>query len=56
MREDIKITVPAAVGEDIQSFIEQMSETEMRLEDIGISCSKDSILDIYRNMYTAENV
>lgn len=56
VREDIKITVPAAVGEDIQSFIEQMSETEMRLEDIGISRSKDSILDIYRNMYTAENV
>ena len=56
VREDVKITVPAAVGEDIQSFIEQMSETEMRLEDIGISRSKDSILDIYRNMYTAENV
>ena len=56
VREDIKITVPAAVGEDIQSFIEQMSETEMRLEDIGISRSKDSILDIYRNMYAADNV
>lgn len=56
VREDIKITVPAAVGDDIKSFIEKMSETEMRLEDIGISRSKDSILDIYRNMYTAENV
>lgn len=51
VREGLKISVPASVGEDIQNFITQMRETDIRLTDIGITRSKDSILDIYSSMY-----
>ena len=54
VREDQRIAVPKSVGEDIAWFIIQMRETEIRLTDIGISRSKDSILDIYSKMYVAE--
>ena len=54
VREDQRIAVPKSVGEDIARFIIQMRETEIRLTDIGISRSKDSILDIYSKMYVAE--
>lgn len=54
VREDRKIVVPKSVGEDITQFITQMRETEIRLTDIGIIRSKDSILDIYNSMYVAE--
>ncbi len=54
VREDRKIVVPKSVGEDITQFIAQMRETEIRLTDIGIIRSKDSILDIYSSMYIAE--
>lgn len=53
IREDLKVSVPPSVGADIQNFIAQMHETDIRLEDIGIQRSKDSILDIYNNMYIA---
>ena len=53
IREDLKVSVPPSVGADIQNFIAQMRETDIRLEDIGIHRSKDSILDIYNNMYIA---
>lgn len=43
-----------SVGEDIQNFIAQIRETDIRLTDIGISRSKDSILDIYNNMYIVD--
>lgn len=51
VREDVQIQVPAPVLADIQEFIAQMRETDIRLKDIGISRSKDSILDIYSNKY-----
>ena len=54
VREDQRIAVPKSVGENITQFINQMRETEIRLTDIGISRSKDSILDIYSKMYVAE--
>ncbi|MEZ3435803.1 MAG: hypothetical protein K1W34_14535 [Lachnospiraceae bacterium] len=54
VREGQKITVPKSVGEDITQFIAQMRETEIRLTDIGINRPKDSILDIYSNMYATE--
>ena len=54
IREDLRIPVPSSVGEDIQNFIAQIRETDIRLTDIGISRSKDSILDIYNNMYIAD--
>ena len=54
IREDLRISVPSSVGEDIQNFIAQIRETDIRLTDIGISRSKDSILDIYNNMYIAD--
>lgn len=54
VREGQKITVPKSVGEDIIQFIAQMRETEIRLTDIGINRQKDSILDIYSNMYVTE--
>ena len=51
VRDGQKITVPKSVGEDITQFIAQMREMEIRLTDIGINRPKDSILDIYSNMY-----
>lgn len=54
VREGQKITVPKSVGEDITQFIAQMRETEIRLTDIDINRPKDSILDIYSNIYVTE--
>ena len=54
VRENQRIAVSKSVGEDITQFITQMRETEIRLTDIGINRSKDSILDIYSSMYVAE--
>lgn len=54
VREDHKISVPPSVFEDIRTFIEQMREIDIRLTDIGISRSKDSILDIFSTMYIAD--
>ena len=51
VREDQQIFVPVSILEDISSFIEQMRETQMRLTDIGIFRTKDSILDILSKMY-----
>lgn len=51
VQEDQKIVVPASIAIDISSFIEQMRETEMNLTDIGISRPKDSILDIFSQIY-----
>lgn len=52
IREDVQVAVPASVLSDIREFIAQMRETDIRLKDIGISRSKDSILDIYSEKYT----
>lgn len=54
VREGQRIVVPASVGADIDDFISQMQKTDIRLSDIGISRSKESILEIYRNMYVTE--
>ena len=54
IQEGQKIIVPKSVGEDITQFIAQMRETEIHLTDIGINRPKDSILDIYSNMYVTE--
>ena len=54
VREGQRIIVPASVGADIDDFISQMQETDIRLSDIGISRSKESILEIYRNTYVTE--
>lgn len=54
VREDQRIVVPVSVGADIYNFISQMQETDIRLSDIGISRSKESILEIYKNMYVTE--
>ncbi len=54
VREDQRIIVPASVGADIHCFISQIQEAEIRLSDIGISRSQESILNIYRNMYITE--
>lgn len=54
VREGQRIVVPTSVGTDIDDFISQMQETDIRLSDIGISRSKESILEIYRNMYVTE--
>lgn len=51
VREEQQIVVPASVEEDIRNFISQMQDTDIRLSDIGISRSKESILDIYSKMY-----
>lgn len=54
VREGQRIVVSASVGADIDKFISQMQETDIRLSDIGISRSKESILEIYRNIYVTE--
>lgn len=54
VREEQEIYVPATVLADIQNFILQMRQIDMRLSDIGLSRSKDYILDIYNRMYVEE--
>ena len=54
VRDGQKTTVLKSVGEDITQFIAQMRKTEIRLTDIGINRPKDSILDIYSDMYVTE--
>lgn len=54
VREGQRIVVPASVSDDIHNFISQMLDTDIRLSDIGISRSKESILEIYMNMYITE--
>lgn len=54
VREELLIYVPASVLADIQDFVLQMREMDIRLADIGISRSKDSILDIYNRIYITE--
>ena len=54
VRDGQKTTVLKSVGEDITQFIAKMRKTEIRLTDIGINRPKDSILDIYSNMYVTE--
>lgn len=51
VREDQKVTVSHSILEDIKTCIGQMREMDIRLTDIGINRSKESILDIYSNMY-----
>lgn len=51
VREDQQIVVPASVEADILNFISQIRNTDIRLSDIGISRSIESILDIYSSMY-----
>ncbi len=51
IRAEEKVHVPVSVLADIREFIGQMRKTDIRLSDIGISRSKDSILDIYDEMY-----
>lgn len=54
IRGEQKICAPASVIEDIQDFIMQMREMDMRLSDIGISRTKESILDVYSRLYIVE--
>ncbi len=54
VRADLQLTVPGSVYQDIQTFIAQIGETDMRMEDIGISLSKEAILEVYRNMFLSE--
>ena len=54
VRENQRIPVPQSVMEDITRFIAQMRQEDIRLTDIGIRRSKDSILDIYSQMYITE--
>ncbi len=51
IRAEERVHVPVSVLADIREFIGQMRKTDIRLSDIGISRSKDSILDIYDEMY-----
>ena len=54
VRENQRIPVPQSIMEDITRFIAQMRQEDIRLTDIGIRRSKDSILDIYSQMYITE--
>ena len=54
VREEQLIYVPASVLADFQDFLLQMRAMDIRLADIGISRSKESILDIYNRIYITE--
>lgn len=54
VRADMEVHVPESVWADIQNFVSQMREMDIRLSDIGISRSKESILDVYDKMYIVE--
>lgn len=51
INENERVPVPESINEDIKSFIKQIRDTDMRLQDIGIKRSKEAILDIYSDMY-----
>lgn len=55
VRENSVISVPKSVRDDIEHFIAQMREMDIRLTDIGITRSKDSILDIYNKIYVNDS-
>jgi hypothetical protein len=46
-----RIIVNQSIMTDITSFISYMQEIDVPLKDIGVSRSKESILDVYRSMY-----
>lgn len=54
LSEDRRIAVPKSVRADIVQFITKIREMDMHLEDIGITRSKDSILDVFSNLYYSE--
>lgn len=49
-----KILVSASIQSDIDAFIDQMSEEEIRLVDLGIRESKEEILNILQQIYILE--
>lgn len=51
VRSEQQVFVPKSIHEDIASFISQMRDIDIRLTDIGITRSKEDILDVYSNMY-----
>lgn len=55
VREDQRIAVPASVGADIRDFISQIRQIDIRLSDIGLSRSKESVLEVFKNMYVSSD-
>lgn len=51
VRGEQRFLVPKSVYKDITDFVSQMRDIDIRLTDIGISRSKEAILDIYSSMY-----
>lgn len=49
-----KILVSASIQSDIDAFIDQMSEEEIHLMDLGIHESKEEILNILQQIYILE--
>lgn len=49
-----KILVSASIQSDIDAFIDQMSEEEIHLMDLGIHESKEEILSILQQIYILE--
>lgn len=49
-----KILVSASIQSDIDAFIDQMSEEEIHLMDLGIRESKEEILNILQQIYILE--
>ena len=54
IRRDQRILVPDQIYNDINEFISEMRETEIRLKDIGITDNKDDILNVYSLIYIRE--
>jgi hypothetical protein len=51
---DIQVPTAASVLNDIRSFIQHMRTAAIGLKAIGITRSKDEILDVYERIYTEE--
>ncbi len=54
LKADVQVSIPATILADIGSFIGKMRETEVSMEGIGVTRSKDEILEIFSAMYIAE--
>ena len=54
IRRDQRILVPDQIYNDINEFISEMRETEIRLKDIGMTDNKDDILIVYSMIYIHE--
>lgn len=49
--QDVRVATPEEVYQEIMTFIDAVEKLPFDTKNIGISISKEYILEIYRNLY-----